>query len=320
MTPRTLPGQAPQITGADFDEFYYRHCCGEPYARTPEWLARFDALAANIIARFQPASVLDAGCAIGLLVETLRARGVDAEGIDLSAHAISQVPAPLQPFCRCACDGAAHAPLRSDRVHRVRSSMNAADGETAIANFASTPTTCSSRRRRTTREPTHERAAGGYQVEMFARYGLVRDLEFDGGFLAPWVVRFRRTGDPMARVVRAYERQHWDLVRKANEARAYSIEVQAQWAASERQADEARATIAAAEQHAAAAEQRAAAAEHSVAALAAANTELRIMLGARDDTIAHMQRSRFWRVRDWYLRARKSLKRGARASTWNLEL
>jgi len=294
VTPRTLPGQAPQITGADFDEFYYRHCCGEPYARTPEWLARFDALAAHIIARFQPASVLDAGCAIGLLVETLRARGVDAEGIDLSVHAISQVPAPLQPFCRCA---SVTAPLarRYDLIVciEVLEHMNAADGEIAIANFcAHTDDVLFSSSPHDNREPTHVNVQPAeYWAEIFARYGLVRDLEFDGGFLAPWVVRFRRTGDPMARVVRAYERQHWDLVRKANEARAYSIEVQAQWAASERQADEARAAIAAA--------------EHSVAALTAANTELRVMLGARDDTIAHMQRSWFWRVREWVRRGRK---------------
>jgi len=41
------------------------------------------------------------------------------------------------------------------------------------------------------------------------------------------------------------------------------------------------------------------------AALTAANTELRVMLGARDDTIAHMQRSWFWRVREWVRRGRK---------------
>jgi len=43
--------------------------------------------------------VLDAGCAIGFLVEALRERGVDARGFDISEYAISQVPEHLQPYC-----------------------------------------------------------------------------------------------------------------------------------------------------------------------------------------------------------------------------
>ncbi len=45
-----------------------------------------------------PRTVLDAGCAIGLLVEGLRANGMDARGFDISAYAISQAPAALAPY------------------------------------------------------------------------------------------------------------------------------------------------------------------------------------------------------------------------------
>ena len=48
--------------------------------------------------RDRPARLLDAGCAIGLLVETLRDRGVDARGVDISDYAIGRVPDASSPI------------------------------------------------------------------------------------------------------------------------------------------------------------------------------------------------------------------------------
>src|SRR5258707_14813955 len=83
---------------------YYYHQGGfdGDYARTAESLGYYGAIAQRIQQEPNPRSVLDAGCAIGLLVETLRDRGVQAYGVDISEYAISQVPAALRPYCRVA--------------------------------------------------------------------------------------------------------------------------------------------------------------------------------------------------------------------------
>src|SRR5688500_7735012 len=83
-----------------FDEYYYANCCGRPYARDDHWLTFFGRIADRIVADIAPRRVLDAGCAMGLLVETLRARGVDAVGLDISSYAIDRVHESVKPFCR----------------------------------------------------------------------------------------------------------------------------------------------------------------------------------------------------------------------------
>ena len=84
--------------GADYFEREY--LTGEPYNRQNQmWVSFFAGVADFIVEEFAPRTVLDAGCAIGLLVEALRERGVDARGFDISEYAISQVPEPLRPYC-----------------------------------------------------------------------------------------------------------------------------------------------------------------------------------------------------------------------------
>ena len=56
-----------------YDRHYYRHDCGPtPYDRSPAWHDLFSSFSDHIIGRISPRTVLDAGCAIGLLVEELR--------------------------------------------------------------------------------------------------------------------------------------------------------------------------------------------------------------------------------------------------------
>ena len=66
-----------------YDAYYFAHSCGRPYARDEEWLRFFGLIAEHIASDIQPKSVLDAGCAWGLLVEMLRQRNVEAYGIDI---------------------------------------------------------------------------------------------------------------------------------------------------------------------------------------------------------------------------------------------
>ena len=84
-----------------FDSAYYRSHCGEiPYQHNDAWINMFDHVAERIIADIQPKTVLDAGCAYGILVERLRARGVEAWGLDISEYAIERVAPEMREYCQ----------------------------------------------------------------------------------------------------------------------------------------------------------------------------------------------------------------------------
>ena len=68
-----------------YDAYYFAHGCGKPYQRDEDWLNLFKVFAERIDLEINPGSVLDAGCAMGFLVEALRHRGVEAWGVDVSS-------------------------------------------------------------------------------------------------------------------------------------------------------------------------------------------------------------------------------------------
>lgn len=226
--------------GSAFNEFYYRNCCGQPYERSETWLRFFGTAADRIVADINPRRVLDAGCAIGLLVEALRARGVDASGIDLSSFAIGSVPEALRPHCRT---GSIAEPF-GERVDlivciEVLEHMPPDEADRAIANiaqhtdevlFSSTPFDY--------KEPTHINVRMPEDwAEAFARHGLYRDVDFDAGFITKWAVRFTRRAVPPHRLVRDYERRFWQLRAAEYDARTYSVEIQQRLEAVEKERD-----------------------------------------------------------------------------------
>jgi glycosyltransferase involved in cell wall biosynthesis len=225
---------APRNDSRFYDAYYYQHGCGAPYGRTPVWLGLFNHLAEKIIAEIGPRTVLDAGCAMGFLVESLRDRGVEAFGVDLSDYAISQVRPDMQPFCRV---GSVTAPFerRYDLIVciEVLEHMPAADAELAVVNFcqsaddilfSSTPNDY--------REPTHFNVQPPeVWAELFARQGFIRDLDFDASFLTSWAARFRRSREPLHRLVRGYERRFWQLWKENVDLRALTVEQRDQLAA-----------------------------------------------------------------------------------------
>jgi SAM-dependent methyltransferase len=208
-----------------FSKYYYHQggFSGD-YARTAESLGYYGAMAQRIKQDVNPGSVLDAGCAIGLLVETLRDRGVQAYGVDISEYAISQVPAALRPYCRVA---SLLQPLPPDWPPRfdlvtcieVLEHLPLEQAEAAISNlcqvtddilFSSTPGHFG--------EATHFNVQPvDFWIERFALHGFTHDLEFDAGFIADWAVRLRRSPDAAPRVIRHYEQQ---LQRTRQEARS----------------------------------------------------------------------------------------------------
>jgi SAM-dependent methyltransferase len=212
-----------------FNEFYYRNCCGQPYERNETWLAFFGVIADRIVADLNPKRVLDAGCASGMLVEALRARGVDARGLDVSSFAIQSAPEALRPYLR---EGSITEPFveRFDLIVciEVLEHMPAEDADRAIANiaehtddvlFSSTPFDY--------KEPTHVNVRMPEDwAEAFARHGFYRDVDFDGSFITKWAVRFTRRAVPAHRIVRDYERRYWQARAAELDARSYSMELQ----------------------------------------------------------------------------------------------
>jgi SAM-dependent methyltransferase len=265
----------PAVGDASFDEYYYAHCCGDPYTRSDELLRFFGGIADRLVADIAPKTVLDAGCAIGLLVEALRQRGVDATGVDLSSFAIGQVAPEMRDYCR-------HGSIADELTGgydlivsiEVLEHMPAREAEAAIANFCRhTDDVLFSSSPLDYREPTHINVhPPEYWAEAFARHGFYRDVDFDASHITPWAARFRRSAEPLHRVVRDYERRFWELRLESNHTREYSMQLQREV----QQIQDARPALEQARQDLAGATQ----------ALAQAR-----------DRIAHMERSLFWRVR-----------------------
>jgi SAM-dependent methyltransferase len=314
MTVHDRSALGPRVGEASFDAYYYEHCCGRPYERNAEWLAFFGGIADRLVADLRPRTVLDAGCALGLLVETLRDRGVEAFGIDISGYAIAHVDDRVRPYCRQASltDGIND---RFDLVVciEVVEHMPPREAEAAIVQichhtddivFSSSPLDY--------KEPTHVNVHGpAYWAQQFARQGFYRDVDYDASFITPWAVRFRKGHEPVHRIVADYERRYAELSLERNEVRSFSAEVQEKLAHALRQLDDERATLV--NTHAALEEARTAFRDVDVALheerrrretaqadLASTNGAMlatqRELTEARD-RIDHMERSLFWKAR-----------------------
>ena len=74
--------------------------------------------------------------------------------------------------------------------------------------------------------------------ELFAKHGFFRDVDFDASVITPWAVRYQRTGTPLSRLVRAYERKFFLLWKENLDLRSQALEMQNELAALERQLGE----------------------------------------------------------------------------------
>ena len=177
--------------------------------------------------------------------------------------------------------------------------MPAREAERAIANmcrhaddvlFSSSPVDY--------REPSHVNVhPPEHWAELFARQGFYRDVDFDASFITPWAARFRRSGEPLPRIVRSYERRAWALTFESKEARAFARDVQRQLAeTSER--------LSAAERRQIEAELKQREAERALGAAEAKRiqsegelVDVRSLLAQALDTIKKMEQSAFWKLR-----------------------
>lgn len=217
------------VDGKTFGEYYYAHDCGIPYERSEHWLNFFGGIAGHIVDDLKPATVLDAGCAIGLLVEQLRNRGIDAAGVDISEYAISQMPEEVREHCWVA---SLTEPIgrRFDLVTCVEviEHLPAADARTAIANlcsaadrvlFSSSPFDYG--------EPTHFNVQPPeYWSSIMAANGFVREFDYDASYLTPWAALYVRHPGTTADYVRDYDRAWWRLHEEVTEVRTKVLDLQ----------------------------------------------------------------------------------------------
>jgi len=195
MTETRRVAQDADASGEAYDAQYFATRCGVPYERSQHWLGFFGAIAEHIASDLAPRTVLDAGCAMGFLVEALRDRGVDAQGIDVSEYALGRVRDDVRPHVRRASI-TEPLPQQYDLIVciEVLEHLPAPDAEAAVANicahtddvvFSSTPTHID--------EPTHINVQPpDYWAALFGRHGFHPDQHHTPDYVAPWAVRFRR--------------------------------------------------------------------------------------------------------------------------------
>jgi SAM-dependent methyltransferase len=214
-----------------YGPYYYRHDCGIPYERNEHWLGFFGGLADRIVADLHPTTVLDAGCAMGFLVEALVKRGVDAKGIDVSEFAISQVHESVRDRCRVQ---SLTEPLdgRYDLIACIEVLEHIApqDADTVIANLcAATDRLLLSTTPQNYGEPTHlnVQPPEAWSAAL-ARHGFYRDVERDFSYLSPWAALYVRREEDTVETVRRYDRAWWRLHSEVGEMRTSLLALQEQ--------------------------------------------------------------------------------------------
>ena len=191
----------------DFGEEYFLTGCGRPYVRDDVFVQFFGRIAEHVVQHIRPRRVLDAGCAMGFLVEALRARGIEAFGFDLSSYAIARVPESVRPWCWQANLTDEIAGTYDLIVcQEVLPHLTRPDAEAAVANlcrhtddvlFSVSPYGPAPRHANI--EPP-EHWAG-----VFARHEFYRDFDADVSVMTPWAVRYRRQLHRVDELVFHYE-------------------------------------------------------------------------------------------------------------------
>jgi GT2 family glycosyltransferase/SAM-dependent methyltransferase len=195
-----LPGNPPSPAAPPQYGFDYYDVGGRlgqgPYSRdNPHWLKFFGQVADEIVRLLNPRTVLDVGCAKGFLVESLRDRGVEAYGFDVSEYAISEVQHDIKPYCwvgsasdsisknydLITCIEVCEHLSESDACDAIRKMTSHAD----TILFSSTPSDFT--------EPTHVNVRPIIDwLRLLAQFSFAPEQGFDGSFLAPQAMLFRR--------------------------------------------------------------------------------------------------------------------------------
>lgn len=186
-------------TGSDdYGKNYYASHLGstEDYDwDTPAWRGFFSLVAERLVAILNPTRSLDVGCAKGLLVQALRANGVQAFGTDISEHAINSSHEDVREFLEVANSVEPFAG-RWDLISciEVLEHMSPADAERSIDNMcAASDQILISSTAADFNEPSHINVRPlPFWVASFAERGFYRRTDVDLSFITPWAVLFEK--------------------------------------------------------------------------------------------------------------------------------
>ena len=195
-----------------YNEYYYAHDCGIPYERNDHWMTFFAGIARNIARKLQPKTMLDAGCAMGLLVEQLYLHDIDVHGIDISEYAIGKAPEAVRDRVHVASladpiEGWYDLVVTVEVIEHIPDPQATAalDNLCAVTNailFSSSPHDYA--------EATHINVKSPDQWSvLFAERGFFRDVDHDASYLTPWAVLYRRGTGNVSEIVCDYERVMW---------------------------------------------------------------------------------------------------------------
>lgn len=213
-----MNGTTSGISGDQFDANYFDNLCGpEPMDRDSAfWRTHFATAARQIVETFRPERVLDIGCGPGMLVEHLRELGVDATGIDISAYAISRVPAEIQPFCTI---GSAIDPI--DRKYDLITCVNVAQHLPAEQAARLVHNLCAH-----SDEVIFAVPSGGHDdptcihlqsnddwMEIFAQSGFYPVLRHGPAYFGDQAMHFRKVAHRLRVAVFSREKADWAVVR-----------------------------------------------------------------------------------------------------------
>ena len=200
-------------TSEDYGRCYYNeaHLGGyDDYTwDNDQWRSFFMSVADRLVGSLDPRTVLDVGCARGLLVQAFAVQGIDSRGVDISEHAIDSAHPDVRERLSVA---SATEPIegRYDLVTciEVLEHMSAQDAQKAIDNmtavtdrilFSSSPGDHD--------EPTHINTHPTDQwVAWFAERGFFRRTDLDMGMIAPWTVLLERGEPTVHELAQRYER------------------------------------------------------------------------------------------------------------------
>jgi SAM-dependent methyltransferase len=173
-----------------------------------EWRRFFLSLADRIVGIVDPRTVLDVGCARGLLVQALASKGIDATGTDISEHAVASAHDDVRDRLRVA-SATEPLPGRYDLVTciEVLEHMSPVDAQVAIDNIAAaTDLVLFSSSPGDHDEPTHINTRPTAQwAAWFAERGFFRRTDVDLSFLPQWAVLFERGAPTTHTLTQRYE-------------------------------------------------------------------------------------------------------------------
>lgn len=172
------------------------------------WREFFTRMARRILDLSPATTVLDVGCAKGLLVQALVESGADAYGVDISEHAVESAHRDVRDRLRV---GSATDPIegRYDLITCIEvlehmeasQALDAMDAICAATDrivFSSSPLDLA--------EPTHINVHETRQwAAWFADRGFFRRTDADLGFITPWAIMLERAPLSPREVVDRYE-------------------------------------------------------------------------------------------------------------------